>query len=275
MTKTAKKRLEARQAHAACLKSHVEQASKGQPTEASTSLKCYNVTDKSIFVEGLKRAGLKVVPQPFSSENDSNQLVIVVQSQEDAYQIMRALHGCKLEGQTMHINIIDIGKKVGNGAKGKVPKLNKIRRCVLNAFDERATKKEDLARENPEFVAAWQEVCRKIKASNQATKRQKVNKDSMKVQEEAVAMEISDSENDESEGLGEEIHRKKGREDRGEMRDDSVRPETSATQQEKAGEMQSDLLGERRQIQDTSRMITATRSPTPDDFLSALYASLK
>ena len=273
MTKKAKKRLKARQARTACLKSHVGTVSGGQPVAISTSLKCYNVTDKSIFVKGLRRAGLTVVPRPFSSENGSNPLVIVVQSQMNAYQIMRAFHGYELEGQTMHINMIDIGKKVGN-AKGKVPKVKLIRGCVLDTFREKAFK-EGLARENSEFAAAWQEVCRKIKASKKATKGQKVNKDLMKVQEEAVAMEMSVSGNDESQSLGEEIHGEKDREERGEMRDDRFRPETSATQQEKAGETQSDPLSERCQIQDTARMITATRSPTPDDFLSALYASLK
>ena len=86
---------------------------------------------------------------------------------------------------------------------------------------------------------------------------------------------MSVSGNDESQSLGEEIHGEKDREERGERRDDRFRPETSATQQEKTGETQSDLLSERCQIQDRARMITATRSPTPDDFLSALYASLK
>ena len=264
----------ARKAHAAHLKSNIETASKDQPIEASTSLKCYNVTDKSIFVKGLRRAGLTVVPRPLSSENDSNQLVIVVHSQMNAYQIMRAFHGYELEGQTIHINIIDIGKKVGN-AKGRLPKVKLIRGCVLDTFREKKFKKDGLAREDSEFAAAWQEVCRKIKASNKATKGQKVNKDLMKVQEEAVAMEMPLSGNNESKSLGEEIHGEKDREERGEMRDDRFRPETSATQQEKAGETQSDLLSERCQIQDTARMITATRSPTPDDFLSALYASLK
>ena len=262
----------ARKAHAARFKSNIRTESKDQPIEASTSLKCYNVTDESIFVEGLNRAGLKVVPQRVSSENDSNKLVIVVQSQMDAYQIMRALHGCELEGQTMHINIIDIGKKVGNV---KVPKVKDIRSCVLEIFREKRFKKDGIAQENSEFGAAWQEVCNRIKASNKKTKKQKVNQDLMKVQEEAVAMEMSVSGNDESRSLGEEIHGEKSREERGEMRDDGFRPETSTTQQEKAGETQSDILSERCQIQDTARMITATRAPTPDDFLSALYASLK
>ena len=255
------KKLRLRKAHAARVKSHLETASIEQPTEACTSLKCYNVTNESIFVEGLKRAGLKVVPQPFSTENDSNQVVIVVQSQMDAYQIMRAIHGCELEGQTVHINIIDIGKRAGN-LNGKVPKVKNIRSCVLDAFRE----KDALTRET-EFSAAWQEVCSNIKAKK-ATEGQKVDKDLMKVQQEAVAMEMSIPGNDESKTLGEEIQGEKDREERGEMRDDSLKPESSVRQQMEVGETQNDLQG------DTAHVIIANRSPTPDDFLSALYASL-
>ena len=80
MTKKANKRLKARQARAACLKSHVEQASKGQPTEALTNLKCSNITDKSIFVEGLQNAGLDVVSQPCGKGDDPNQVIIVLRS---------------------------------------------------------------------------------------------------------------------------------------------------------------------------------------------------
>lgn len=257
----------ARKAQAARLKPHVGTASEDHPIEGSTSLKCYNIADESIFVEGLKKAGLKVVPQPFSIEKDANQLVIVLQSQQEAYQIMKAFHGCELEGQTMHINIIDIGKRLGN-VKGKLPKVKKIRDFVLEAFRRRKFKKEVFARENPEFAEALKGVCRKIRASKKATKRRKANKHVMKVQEEAVAVEMSDSGSSESKSLGEEIHGQKGREERGERRDDAMK-------QGKAGETQSDLPGEKCRIQDTARMITPTRSPTPNDFLSALYASLK
>ena len=264
-----------REAHAARPKSHIGQASKGKPTEASTSLRCYNVTKESSFVEGLQKAGLKVVPR-----NDPNQLVLAVQSRADARQIVKALHGCKLGGLPVHINIIDKGTQVG-AVKGQLPKLKCIRRCVRNAFHDTASK-EDLAQLKSKYATALQEVRRKIKASKVA-KRQKANKDLTKEEEEAVTLEASGSESDESEGLDEEIHKQQGGEERGETRDDGFRPETSARQHVEVDETRSSLRGERSQSQDTacegerdhgSSVVPSTRSSTPDDILSALYASL-
>ena len=271
-----------RKARYECLKSRIEKARQGQPVEAFTDLQCYNVMNKSIFVEGLQNAGLKLVPRPFSGGNDTDQVVIAVQSQDDAHQIVKAFDGCRMEGRTMHFSIMNAGTQRGNPS-GRLPKVEYIRQCVLNAFHGRAIKKEDLAQENSEFAAALQEVCRKIKASKAATKRDKAKKDLTKVEEKAVAMEMSDPESDESEGLGEERHKQKAGEERGEMRDDSFRPENSSTQQMEIGGTQSDLRGERSQIQDTacvgershgSTVITSTRSSSPDDMLSALLASL-
>lgn len=281
MSGTSKQRAIRRKARDKRLKSNLKKALKGQPTKAFTKLNCYNVTDKSIFVEGLQKAGLELVPRPFSSENAPNQLVIVLQSQHDAHQVVEALHGRTLKGKTMRIIVIKNGTQVGN-VKGKVPKVKHIRRCVLDAFRGREFKEEDLTREHSEFAAALQEVCRKIRASKKATKRQKANKDLIKVQEEAVAMEMSGSESEGSKSLGEEIHKQEGGEP-SEMRDDSLRPETSARQQMEVGETQSSLRGERSRNQDTARegernygsgMITSTRSSTPEDMLSALLASL-
>ena len=282
MSGTSKQRAIRRKARDKRLKSNLKKALKGQPTKAFTKLNCYNVTDKSIFVEGLQKAGLELVPRPFSSENAPNQLIIVLQSQHDAHQVVEALHGRKLKGKTMRIIVIKNGTQVGN-VKGKVPKVKHIRRCVLDAFCGREFKEEDLAREQSEFAAALQEVCRKIRASKKATKKQKAMKDLPKEEGEAVAMEIFDSESDISKGLGEEIYKQEVGEERAEMPDDSFRPETSARQQLKAAETQSDLRGERSQIQDTahegersygSGMIMSTRSSTPEDMLSALLASL-
>ena len=282
MSGTSKQRAIRRKARDKRLKSNLKKALKGQPTKAFTNLKCYNVTDKSIFVESLRKAGLELVPRPFSSENDPKHLVIVMQSQQDAHQVVEALHGRTLKGKTMRIIVIKDGTQVGN-VKGKVPKVKHIRRCVLDAFRGREFKEEDLTREHSEFAAALQEVCRKIRASKKATKRQKANKDLMKVQEEAVAMEMSGSESNGSKSLGEEIYKQEGGEEQSEMRDDSLRPETSARQQMEVCETQSSLRGERSRNQDTARerernygsgMITSTRSSTPEDMLSALLASL-
>ena len=256
MTKMMKKRF----------KFNVEQASKGQPTEAFTNLQCNNVTDKSIFVKALEKAGLKLVHRPSNNENDPNQLVIVLESQAEAYQIVKALHGCTLEGQTIHINVIDKGTQVVN-VKRMLPKIKCIRRCIRDDFHERAVK-ERLARGNLEYPPAMQVL--KV-----GPKRQKIKKGLTEGKEEAVALGISGAESDESKGLGEETQKQNNGEEQGRMPDGNLRPETSARQYTEVGETQSDLLGERCQIQNTARSITPIRSPTPDDFLSALYASLK
>lgn len=151
-----------RKGRAAFLKPYVGQASNGQPIEAATNLQCYNVTDKIVFVEGLQAAGLNLVPRLFSSGNDPNQVIIVLQTQADARQIVEALHGCRLEGRTMLINILSVGIRVWN-KEVQPPKVKYIRRCVSNAFHERAFK-EDLARENFEYAAAMQKARTNIKA---------------------------------------------------------------------------------------------------------------
>ena len=257
MTKTAKKHLKARQARTACLKYHVEQASKGQSTEAFTNLKCSNIIDKSVFVEGLRNAGLDVVPLPCGKENDANQVIIGLESQDESYQIMKALHGCILEGQKMDIDIVDVGTKLRH-EKGQLPKIKHIRRCINNGFHMRAFRK-DLAYGNHEYAVARQKARKDIKVPKVRTKKQKAKKDLPKEEEESVAMEISDSETDEPQGLAEERHK------------------------QDAGEKRGDLGGERRQIQDTacegdrsnsSGMIKLTHSSEPDDMLSALFASL-
>ncbi|KAK0516656.1 hypothetical protein JMJ35_001259 [Cladonia borealis] len=256
-TKSQRQRRRAREARAACLKSHVGQASKGQPTEAFTNLKCCNITDKSIFVEGLQNAGLDVVTRPCAKENDPNQVIIVLQSQDNPQQIVAALHRGKLEGRQIHINVINVGTKMGH-EKGPLPKAKHIRRCVSNAFRVRAFK-EDLARGSLESAVARQKARKNIEAPKVPTKKQKAKKDLTKEGEEAVEMGSSGSESDEHEGLAEETHK------------------------QAAGETQSDLGGERSQIEDTacegdrsdsSGMTTSTHSSTPDDVLSALLASL-
>ena len=280
MPHTRKKRERRRIAHATNLNPNIGTASKGQSKEASTSLRCYNITDNSIFVEGLQMAGLKVVPRPFSNENDPNQLVLVVQSRAHAHHIVNSLHGCTLEDRKMHINIIDKGTV--RAQEGQLPKAKWIRSCILDAFYMRVYK-EDRAPGALEYALARPKARTYTMVPEVATKRQKVNKALMKDEGEAVAMGIVDSESDEYKGLGEEIYKQEDGEERGEMRDDRYRSETSVTQQEKAGETQTDLLGERCQMQDTahegersfgSGVTMSTRSSTPEDMLSALLASL-
>ena len=162
------------------------------------------------------------------------------------------------------------------------PRVKHIRRCVANAFHERAFK-EDLARENFEYAAAMQKARRNIEVPKVAAKRRKANKGLMDVKAKAIPEEISRTESNESEGLAEQTHKQKGGEEQVKMRDDNFRPETSPTQQMKAGETKSDLRGERSHIKHTARegersyvsgVIMSTRSSTPDDMLSALFASL-
>ena len=157
----------------------------------------------------------------------------------------------------MHINIINVGTKVGH-EKGQLPKAKHIRRCVNNAFRVRAFK-EDLARGTLEYAVARQKARKYIEAPKVATKKQKAKKDLPKEGEEAVEMGVSGSESHEHEGLAEETHK------------------------QDVGETQSYLGGERSQIGDTacegdrsdsSGMITSTHSSDPDDMLSALLASL-
>ena len=269
-----------RKAQAARLESHIGTASKGQPKAATTSLRCYNVTDNSIFVEGLQMAGLKVVPRPLSNENDPNQLVLGVQSRAHAHHIVNSLHGCTLEGRKMHINIIDKGTV--RAQEGQLPKGKWIRSCILDAFYMRVYK-EDRAPGALEYALARPKDRTAIMVPEVATKRQKANKDLTKNEGGAVAMEIVDTERDKSKGLGEEQHEQKGEEERGGWRDDSFRHENPSTQRMEIGRTQSDLRGERSQIQDTacesersygSIVITSTRSSTPEDMLSALLASL-
>ena len=243
-----------RKAHAANLKSHVGAASKGQPKEATTSLRCHNVTDNSVFVEGIQNAGLKVVRR---FENDPNQVLLVVQTQAAAQQIVKALHGCILEGQTIHIDILNAGTQF-KYETGRLPKPKFIRRCVSHAFHVRAFK-EDLAQGDHEYAIAMQKARTYIKAPEMATKRRKARRNLPKEEEKLVARGKSGSESDESKSLAEEIHK------------------------QDAGETRSHPRGERSQSQDTARegersygsgMSTSTYSSAPDDMLSALLASL-
>lgn len=274
-----KKQRMARKARTACLEPNAGKASKGQPLEASTKLECKNVTDNSIFVEGLQNAGLSVVSQLSSSAKDPNQVVIVLQDEEDAHQIVNALNGCRLEDRTMHIKIASSAtpvskkkKKKQPKQKGPVPKLKEVRRCVSNAFHARAFKR-DLARGGLQYAVAMQKARRNIKGPSAVAKKQKAKKGSTK-EADVVEMEKSGPESTKSEGVGEQIYKQERGEEPGEMRDDSFRRETWATPQMKNGETQSDLRDERSHIQDTARMMMPTVSTNPDDILSALYESL-
>ena len=271
----------ARKKRAACLKPHVENVSKTQSKQVSTNLKCHNVTDKTVFVEGLQNAGLNVVTQLSSSENDPSQVIISLQPTAAALQIVKALHGCTLEGKKICVNITSLGTNEGN-KKGQVPKAKYIRCCVGNAFRVAAFKK-DLARQGLEYAVARQNHRTEIKAPKVATKKKKADNRSAKEEGWSVPRVELEPENDESKGLAEEIHKHEGGEEQGEMRDVSIKRETSATPQMQASEIQSDLRSERSQIQDTasegersysSGMIKSTDSPAPDDMLSALFASL-
>ena len=251
MARHSKRLQEIRNTIAPSPKAHVSKKAKLLRTkEAFTSLQCCNIMNKSIFVEGLQKAGLDVVPRPFGDSNDPTQVAIAVQSREDARQIVKAFHGSPMEGRAMKISIIDLGILKG---RPQLPKLNHIRRCVNDAFHRRASKKEV-----PEL----------------AINRKKADENLVMEKGAEKATQISDSTGDESGGLVEQIYKQESGERPCGMRGDSLRPEPSAMQQTRAGEMKSDLRGERCQIQDTARMITPTRSPTPEDFLSALLAYL-
>ncbi len=250
--------------------------------EGSTNLKCHNVTDKTVFIEGLQSAGLDIVPQLSSSENDPNQVIIILQCKAATQRIVQALHHCRLEGQKMCINIASLGTKVEKKRR-QLPKVKYIRRRVSNAFHVRAFK-NDLARQGLEYAVAMQKARTDIKGPEAAAKTKKADDHSAKEEEESVAMVKWEVENDESKGPAEGIHEQRGGEARGEMRDISIKRETSTTPQIQADETKSDLRGERGQIQDTARegersygsgMITSIHSPAPDDMLSALFASLK
>ena len=266
----------ARKAPAACPKPDAREASIGQPLEASTYLKCNNVTDYSIFVEGLQNAGLSIVSRLSDTAKDPNQVVVGLESQENARQIVNALNGCMLEDRTMNIKITCLGTRVSKKKKTKediLPKIKEIRRCVSNAFHVKAFKK-DLARGGLKYAVDMQKARTDIKGPSVMTTTQKTNNDSTKATGEPVAIERSGPESNKSKGPGEEICKQGNEEERGDMRDDCIRSETSATQQMKTGETQTDLRDETSHIQDTARMTTSNRSPTPDDFLSALVASL-
>ena len=264
--------------HVVCPEPNAGKASKNQPSEASTNLQCNNVTDSSIFVEGLQDAGLSVVSRLSNGAKDPNQVVVGLQSKENAHQVVNALNGCRLEDRTIHIKVTGLDTRVGKKKKKQekkehLPKIKEIRRCVSNAFHVRAFK-EDLTRGSLKYAIARQKARKDIKGPSVVTKRQKANNDSTKATEEPVAIDKSVPESSIPRGPGEEICKQENREERDQMRDDSARPETSATQLMEAGMTQSDLGGERCQIQDTARMTTSNRSPTPDEFLSALVASL-
>lgn len=259
-----------RNAGAAPVENHVSKKSKAQrDKEATTRLQCYNITNKSLFVKGLQKAGLEVVLRPFSGEDDLDQVILVVRSREEAHQIRNAFHGSPMEGRAIHIGIIALGTQKGFG---RLPKVKHIRQCVSDALLKIAPK--GLAREGPEHAVDTQEARTNIKVQEVAIKREEVDDNLVMEQGEAGAMKILDSENDKSEGLGEGIYKQEGGEEQGEMRVESFRPGSSETQQTKAGETQRDLRGETCHIQDTARMIASTRSPTPEDFLSALLAYL-
>ena len=259
-----------RQARDELHKSRIEKASKGQHVKAFTDLQCCNVINKSIFIKGLRKAGLTVIPQSLSGVDDPNQVAIVVQSQDEASQIVKAFHGSAMEGRAMHISIIKLGKQKGNAY---LPKVKYIRQCVSNAFQKTASKKS-LAREGPEYAVDTQKARTNINVPGVAIKREEVDDDLVMEKAEEQAMELLDSAGHDFESLGEQIYKQEYAEEPVEMREDSIRPETFATQQMKAGETQKDLRGETCQSQDTARMIVSTRSPTPDDFLSALLAYL-
>ena len=261
-----------RQARYDLQKSRIEEARKGKHVKAFTDLQCCNVIDKSIFVEGLGKAGLTVISQSFSGGDDPNQVAIVVQSQDEARQIVNAFHGSPMEGRAMHITITALGKQKGI-AEAQLPKVKHIRRCVSDAFIKLASK-EGLAREAPKHAVDTPKARANIKVPEVAIKLEEVDDYLVTGKGGKKAVERMDSGGHESEGLGEQTHKQENAEEPGEMRDDSFRPEPSAMQRMRAGETQSDLRGERCQIQDTAPVITPTRSSTPDDFLSALLAYL-
>ena len=269
---TSKKRRKAREKRAASLKFQVPEASKGQHIEASTKLKCSNVTNKSIFIEGLQDAGVEAAPRRSSDGKDPNRAVIAVQSQEVAHQIVKALDGFSLQGRRMHIEITVRGTQIGS-AKERLPKKKFLHQCVINAFIKRGSKKSG-ALEGPENAVATQKARTDINVAEVAIKEAEVDDDLMAEKGEAGAMGVLDSERDKSEGLHEQMIKQENEEERANTRDDSIRPEISTTQEMKAAETRSGRRGEKHEIQDTARMGTPTRSPTPNDILSALYASL-
>ena len=273
MPRQSKRLQEVRNAGAASLEDHVGKKTKAQhKKEASTRLQCYNIVNKSVFVEGLQKAGLKAVLLPFSGGDYPDQVIIAVQSREEARQIMNAFHGSPMEGRAIHICIIALGTRKGN-AQGQLPKVKHIRRCVSDAFVKIASK-EGLAREAPEHAVDTPKARANIQVPEVAIKLEEVDDHLVTEKGGKKAMERMDPGGHESEGLGEQIYKQEDAGEPVEMRDDSFKPEPSAMQQLRAGETQTDLRGERCQIQDTARVITPTRSPTPEDFLSALLAYL-
>ena len=270
MPQQSKRLQKIRNAVAAPVENHVSKKSKTQSNkEASTSLQCYNIKNKSIFVEGLQKAGLEVVLLPCSSEDDPDQAVIVVRSRVDARQIVNALHGSPMEGRAIHIGIIALGTQKGNG---RLPKVKHIRQCVNDALLKTALK--GLAREGPEHAVDTQKARTNIKVPEVAVKREEVDDNLVMEQGEAGAMKILDSENDKSESLGERMYKQEYGEGQSETRVESFRPESSETQQTNAGETQRDVRSETCLVQETARTIASARSPTPEDFLSALLAYL-
>ena len=254
------------------VENHVSKKSKTQSNkEAFTSLQCFNITNKSIFVEGLQKAGLEVVLLPFSGGDDPDQAIVVVRSQVDARQIVNALHGSPMEGRAMHVSIIELGAQ--KGTQARLPKVKYIRQCVSDAFFKIALK-EGFAREDPEHAVDTQQARTQTEVPEVAIKMEEVDDDLVMEKREKQARELLDSRGLNSGGLGEQICKQENAEEPDEMRHDSFRPEPSAMQQIRAGETQSDIRGESCQIQDTARVITPTRSPTPEDFLSALLAYL-
>lgn len=273
MPRQNKRLQEVRKAGASRLEDHISKKTKAQHNkEASTSLQCFNIVNKVVFVEGLQKAGLKVVPLPFSGGDYPDQVIIAVQSREEAHQIMNAFHGSPMEGRAMHITITALGTQKGN-AQAQLPKVKYIRRCVSDAFVKIASK-EGIAREAPEHAVDTPKARANIKVPEVAIKLEEVDDYLVTEKTGRKAMGRMDLGGHESKGLGEQIYKQENAEEPVEMRDDSSRAEPSATQQLRAGETQSDLRGERCQIQDTARVITPTRSPTPEDFLSALLAYL-
>lgn len=278
MPRQNKRLQEVRDAGAARLEDRVSRKTKAQrKKEASTRLQCYNIVNKSVFVQGLQKAGLRVVSLPFSGGDYPDQVIIALHSQEEARQIINAFHGSPMEGRAVQICIIALGTQKGNAQKGNeqahLPKVKHIRRCVSDAFIKLASK-EGLAREAPKHAVDTPKARANTQVPEVAIKLEEVDGYLVTETEGEKAMERMESGGHESEGLGEQINEPENVEEPIEMREDSFRPEPYAKQQMEAGGTRSDLRGERCQIQDTARVIMPTRSPTPEDFLSALLAYL-
>ena len=151
------------------------EASKRQRIEGSTKLKCSNVTNKSIFVEGLQDAGVELAPQRPSDGKDPNRVVIAVQSQQVAHQIVKALNDFTLQGRRMYIGITVRGASI-RCTEGRLPKQKFLRHCVINAFIKRASEK-CRARESPENAVATQKARTDIKVPDVAIKEEEVDDD--------------------------------------------------------------------------------------------------